>query len=219
MYSNAFQVLEGLPFYVLMHRKVSGISALLGVSFYTECSYLDTISQPLIWHNGCACANQSPLPLNTFFNSLSGDWQENTVLIINASFSVHICHIHRDYMSEKIWGSYFKLFDLTELDDVQCCRANTALLLWADFCLVPVLGWQCHLLGFFWELTYFLAYFLVARDPLPSALVPSLGLLRTTPHCHPLLITISFSKSIICCTNYIYYVFLYCGCYYLENEK
>lgn len=74
--------------------------------------------------------NQSPLPLNTFFNNLNGDWQENTVLITNASYCVCICHIHRDYMSENIQRSYSKLLlGLAEPYEIQCCRANIMLLL------------------------------------------------------------------------------------------
>lgn len=64
-------------------------------------------------------------------------------------------------MREKIWGSYSKLlFDLAELSKMQCRRANTALLLWADLCLVPAWGWQGDLWFLSWKLTYFLTYFL-----------------------------------------------------------
>lgn len=74
--------------------------------------------------------NQSPLPLNIFFNNLNGDWQENTLLITNARHSVCICHIHRDYMSEKIQRSYSKLLlGLAEPYEIQCRRANIMLLL------------------------------------------------------------------------------------------
>lgn len=62
-------------------------------------------------------------------------------------------------MSEKIRGSYSKLlFDLAELYETQCHRANTTLPLWADFYFVPVLGLQYHLLGVFGELTYLLSH-------------------------------------------------------------
>lgn len=82
VYSNVFHVLEGLPFYALMHSRLLAIS-----TFCTDFSYFKTISHLLSRHSGCTCANQSLL-LNAFSNRFNGDWQENIVLIRNTGFSV-----------------------------------------------------------------------------------------------------------------------------------
>lgn len=116
------------------------------------------------------------LPLRTFFNSVRGDWQGSAVLVTNAGFSVHVCHPHRGYTSEKRRGSYSRLmFDLAEPDEICaaeqipcCCRGPTS----ARF---QLLGGSIVCWGVRWKSLCFLTHFPVACDPLPVPWLPARG--------------------------------------------